>query len=168
MSDVSTALAANRAAVDAFLTAADAAALHWTQPRAPGKWSPSQVVEHLARSYEESANLVAGQPSRFPTIPSFFRPMVRGLFFNRILKKGAFPRARTAPYFDPSSGPPSPAEGRTRLQDALSKFEQACQANGASGATLTSGVFGPVAVIDYVRFQELHALHHRKQLAPGA
>ena len=36
-------------------------------PRAPGKWSPSQIIEHVARSLEESANMAAGRPSKFPS-----------------------------------------------------------------------------------------------------
>lgn len=165
MGDISAALAANRAAVGEFAAAAEQAGSHWTVARAPGQWSPSQVVEHLARSFEESAHLVAGEPSKFPTIPSVLRPVVRGLFFNRILKKGAFPRAKTTKPLDPESGPPSPAAGRARLEEAVAKFERACR---ASGTTASSGIFGTVLVSDYVRFQELHTRHHQRQLSPGA
>jgi len=63
MADVSTVLAGNRAAVDDLIAAADRTGAAWATPRAPGKWSPSQVVEHVARALEESANVVAGTPS---------------------------------------------------------------------------------------------------------
>jgi len=169
MSDVTTALAANRAAVGEFLTAADQSGSHWTVPRAPGKWSPSQVVEHLARSFEESANLVAGAPSKFPTIPRLLRPLVRALFFTRAVKTGRFPSGgRTTGAFNPASGPGSPQEGRARVEAAVEKFERACRARESDAATAESGVFGTVRVTDYVRFQELHTRHHRPQLAPGA
>ena len=59
--------------------------------RAPGKWSPSQVVEHVGLVLEESANVVSGTPSKFPTLPAFVRPMVRRLLFNRVLKKRGIP-----------------------------------------------------------------------------
>jgi hypothetical protein len=90
MADVNDVLAANRAAFMDLLAAAERSAATWTTPRAPGKWSPSQVVEHVARGLEESVNVVSGTPS-IPMPPAFLRPLAR-LFFNRILKKGVFPK----------------------------------------------------------------------------
>ena len=55
MSDLDLSLAGVHAAVAEFLATGDAAEATWTMPRAPGKWSPSQVVEHVARIMEESA-----------------------------------------------------------------------------------------------------------------
>ena len=49
MADVNDALAANRDAVLDLVAAAERSAATWTTPRASGKWSPSQVVEHVAR-----------------------------------------------------------------------------------------------------------------------
>ena len=64
MADVNDVLAANRAAVIDLVAAAERSAATWTTPRAPGKWSPSQVVEHVARGLEEAANVVSGAPSK--------------------------------------------------------------------------------------------------------
>jgi hypothetical protein len=83
MLDLDTSLAGDRAAVAALLAAADGAGATWTVPRAPGKWSPSQVVEHVARIMDESANVASGAPSKFPSIPRFLRPIIRIVFFNR-------------------------------------------------------------------------------------
>jgi len=33
-------------------------------PCAPGKWSPSQIVELVARGFEEDANMAAGRASK--------------------------------------------------------------------------------------------------------
>ena len=90
MADVNDVLAANRAAVLDLVAAAERSATTWTTPRAPGKWSPSQVVEHVARGLEEAVNVVSGTPS-IPMIPAFLRPLAR-LIFNRTLKKDAFPK----------------------------------------------------------------------------
>jgi hypothetical protein len=92
MADVNQALVANREAVADLLAAAERCGNAWLAPRAPGKWSPSQIVEHVARSLEESANVVAGEPSKFPAFPFFLRPVVRGFLFNRVLRNGAFPK----------------------------------------------------------------------------
>ena len=167
MVDVDTALAANRSAVGDLVVAAERSEGTWTTPRVPGKWSPSQVVEHVARALEESAHVVSGAPSKFPTLPTFLRPLVRGLFFNRVLKKKAFPKAKSNKAFDPAIGPATPAMSRVRLETALAAFDQACRARVASGKKVESTIFGTVSVEDYARFQEVHTRHHCKQM-PGA
>jgi hypothetical protein len=63
MADVNDALAVNRAAVIDLVAAAERSAATWTTPRAPGKWSPSQVVEHVAGGLDEAANVFSGAPS---------------------------------------------------------------------------------------------------------
>ncbi|AMY08622.1 hypothetical protein LuPra_01826 [Luteitalea pratensis] len=60
--DVNEVLAANRAAVTDLVAAAEGSAATWTTPRAPGTWSPSQVVEHVPRGMKEGANIVSGAP----------------------------------------------------------------------------------------------------------
>ena len=71
MADINSMLAANRQAVDDLIAASERCADVWITPRAPGKWSPSQVVEHVARTFEESANLMSGGPTRLISLPSF-------------------------------------------------------------------------------------------------
>lgn len=165
MADVSALLAANRAAVEDMVKAAERS--DWTTPRAPGKWSPQQVVEHVARAYEEGGNVISGKPTKLPTLPFFVRPLAR-IMFNRAVKTGKFPRAKTNKPMDPSKvpdpGPASPAEARARLEAALAKFDEACRARAASGHPVISGAFGKVSVEDYARFTELHTRHHTQQI----
>jgi hypothetical protein len=167
MADVNDVLAANRSAVLDLVAAAARSAATWTTPRAPGKWSPSQVVEHVARGLEEGANVVAGAP-KIGLPPAFLRPLLRLLFFNRILKKGVFPKgfkAHTA--MNPTSGPATPAEACVRLEAALARFDQECRRRVASGQHVVSTGFGTVSFEDLVRFNALHTRHHCKQM-PGA
>jgi hypothetical protein len=49
MADINDTLADNRAAVLDLVAAAERSAATFITPRAPGKWSPSQVVEHVAQ-----------------------------------------------------------------------------------------------------------------------
>ena len=112
MNQLNDALNSNRLAVEAVIAAAETSGPAWAVARAPGKWSPAEILEHLARSMEESANEVAGMPSKFPTLPSLVRPLVRAVFFNRTLRKQAFPKARTNKSMDPAFGPETPAAGR--------------------------------------------------------
>ena len=164
MPDVNAALVATRAAANDLMTAADKCGATWTAPRAPGKWSPSQVVEHVARALEESANVVAGAPSKFPTLPAFVRPLVRTFFFNRVLKRSSFPKAKTNKALNPANGSATPAQARVRLEAALAKFGEACRVRASSGQTVETSIFGTVSVEDYARFQELHTRHHCKQM----
>jgi len=165
MADINTALAASKEAIDQLIMAGERTGPAWTAARAPGKWSPSQIVEHVARSLEESANMAAGRPSKFPKLPGVVHPIVRGLLFKRVLRKAAFPKAKTNKAMDPASGPATPAEGRIRLEMAHQKFDEACRQTAAHGESLRTTIFGAVPVEDYVRFMELHTRHHGKQMA---
>jgi len=166
MADVSDALAANRAAVIDFVAAAERSAATWSTPPAPGKWSPSQVVEHVARGLDEGANIVSGTPS-IAMPPALLRPLAR-LFFYRILKKGAFPKGfKSHKVLDPASGPATPAEARVRLEGAFARFDQECRRHAASGEPVVGTGFGTVSIADFVRFNAIHTRHHCKQL-PGA
>jgi len=165
MADVNAALVASKEAMDQLIATGEGTGLSWTASRAPGKWSPSQIVEHVARALEESANVAAGRASKFPKLPAVLHPVVRGLLFKRVLKKAAFPRARTNKALNPPSGPATPAEGRVRLEAAHKKFDEACRQLAARGERMRTTTFGVVSVEDYVRFMELHTRHHRQQMA---
>jgi hypothetical protein len=165
MPDIDVPLAGVRAAVADLVAAAERAGVAWAKPRAPGKWSPSQVVEHVARIMEESANVASNRPSKFPTIPFLLRPIVRVLVFKRTLWRNAFPKMKAIAAFVPVAGSVTPADGRDRLQGALTSFDQACRARAASGQDVASTIFGAVQVADFARFQELHVRHHILQMA---
>ena len=166
MADINDVLAANRAAVLDLVAASERSAATWTTPRAPGKWSPSQVVEHVARGLEEGANIVSGTPS-IPGPPAFLRPLAR-LFFYRTLKKGVFPKGfKALKALDPTSGPSTPAEARVRLEGAFARFDQECRRRAASGQQVVGTAFGTVSVEDLVTFNAIHTRHHCKQM-PGA
>jgi hypothetical protein len=83
MGDMQAALTRARAAVGELIEVSQRCERVWTTPPAPGRWSPSQIVEHVARALE----------------------------------------------------------------------------------TIASTIFGAIRLEDWVRFQELHTRHHRKQMA---
>jgi hypothetical protein len=158
------ALAGTGGAINDLLAALEANPSVWTTRRAPGKWSPSQIVEHLARAIEESANVADGLPSKFPTFPRMIRPLFRTMFFNRILRSGVFPKARTNKALDPSVGPETPAEGRIRLESAFAGFESACRRASTAGRGIDHPLVGRIATEEFARFQGLHVRHHHAQL----
>jgi hypothetical protein len=40
--------------------------------------------------------MAAGRPSKFPKLPAVIHPVARGLLFKRVLRKAAFPKAKTS------------------------------------------------------------------------
>jgi DinB family protein len=168
MIDVNPVLVANRDAVAELVAASERCAGVWNAPRAPGKWSPSQIVEHVARALDESAKLVAGSPTNFPNLPLLIRPLVRAFVFNRVLRKQTFPKSRTNKAMNPISGPATPAEGRARLEAALARFDRECHACASAGRRVASSTFGTVSLPDYARFMALHTRHHCRQMPPAS
>jgi hypothetical protein len=77
VAEIDTALAASRDAVDQLIRAGEQSGAAWTAPRAPGKWSPSQIVEHVAGGFEEAVNMATGRPTKVPRLPAVVRPIAR-------------------------------------------------------------------------------------------
>jgi len=166
MNDLESILADNRAAVERLIAAAEGSADAWTEPRAPRKWSPAQIVEHVAMSLEEGGNVVAGRPAKLPSLPFFLRPLA-ALMFKRVLRKGGFPNVKTNKAMDPPRGPADPGAGRERLLGATAVFEAECRARAAMGRDAVSHTFGRVKVEEYARFVALHTRHHLAQMPPS-
>jgi hypothetical protein len=160
--DLNSALTESRAALERLIAAGERSGPAWATPPVPGKWSPSQIVEHVARALEESGKNIKGEPSAFPSLPRIVRPLVRALFFNRVIKKNAFIKGKTNKAMNPAAGPKTPAEGRERLKRAHNAFERACLEHGVR---FEHSIFGSISTADYARFQALHTQHHTKQIA---
>ena len=166
MREIDGALAASRQAAEQLIGDAEALGSDWGTPRAPGKWSPSQIVEHIARSLDSTVALAHGQPSSFPKLPVIVHPLLR-IVFRRLLNANSWPNGKTTPAMNPEAGPPTPAEGRARLQAAHAQYEAACRELAARGAPIRTPMFGAVPVADFVRFMEQHMRHHWRQLPRG-
>ena len=170
MIDLKTVLANNREAVADFLTTAGAIApSDWGRPRAPGKWSPGQVTEHVALTYEVSRGILHGTfPG--PTAPRIARPLIRILFLNPVLKRGRFNRpAKTPKPFQPGASPALPEALTARLRAAATAFEEDVETTAGSGqATLDHPFFGKLQLAEYLRLQVIHTHHHRQQLTTTA
>jgi hypothetical protein len=112
---------------------------------------------------EEGGNVVSERPAKLPSLPFFVRPLAK-MFFNRVVKTGHFPKAKTNKAMDPISGPSTVEEGRQRLLAAMDVFDRDCRARMATSPMSASTAFGRVSVEDYARFVELHTRHHTKQM----
>jgi len=164
MTDLEPVLEENRKAVGEFVAQARSLAPgRWNTPCAPGKWSPGQVCEHIAKSYEKSCGMLRGEPQ--PGMPRLLRPLLRVFFFNKVLKSGSFPKGAKSPeQFQPSSSPAPVDEGLERIEKASADFGAEARRRDAPGATVDHPVFGRIRVVDYVRLAHIHTRHHAKQL----
>ena len=164
MGDIEAALAASRNAADQLITSAASSGRAWEAPCGRGKWSASQIVEHVARSYEASVNVAKGRPSAFPAVPALLHPLLR-IVFRRILRRGMLPKGRTTKAMNPTAGAATLSEGRARLLAAHQCFEAECRAVARRGTPMKTPMFGAVAVEDFIRFMEIHTRHHNRQIA---
>jgi len=169
MADLKSAAIENQQAVDAFIAAARAVPRSaWTEPRAPGKWSPSQVTEHVAITYEVARAILKGTFSGRGA-PRPLRPLIRIFFFNPVVKTGRFRKGAKAPApFQPTASPASVSDHAARLHAAAGAFEAEVETAARLGRTFVDHpFFGRVALSDYSRLQAIHTRHHSQQLGTG-
>jgi hypothetical protein len=168
MTEIETAIADNRSAVDEFIATAGAIDPHaWTTPRGEGQWTPAQIVEHLAIVYEYSRNVVMGTAGK--GIPRLLQPLLRRFVVDSTLKAGKFTRKGKAPgIFQPSPTPAPPADLIARLNAAVSGLEAGIRSGHPEARhAVRHPYFGRVPTTDFVRLQAIHARHHRAQLPSG-
>ena len=167
MPDLETTLHAHHQAVETFFAAARAIpATQWGQPRAAGKWSPGQVAEHIALAYEVNRAVLHGTAPG-AAAPRILRPLIRTFLLKPVLRRGRFiPGSKSPKVFQPSGSPAAPAVLLDRLRAAVAAFER--DAAAARAATIDHPFFGRLALVDFVRLQEIHTQHHRGQMTPGA
>jgi DinB family protein len=166
MAQLQAMLEAHHQAVEAFLAAARAVPpTRWSEPRAPGKWSPGQVAEHLTLAYEVNRGVLHGAAPM--TAPRWVRPLIRHLLLAPVLRRGRFiPGSKSPRVFRPSPTPAAPEQLLDRLTAATSAFES--DAASLATTTIDHPFFGRLPLSDFVRLQEIHTRHHRGQLAPAA
>jgi hypothetical protein len=165
MTEIETALADNRAAIEEFVAAArgiDAA--KWGAPLAEGKWSPAQIAEHLAITYEYNRKVVSGTAGK--GAPKFLQPLAKWFIVTKTLKAGRFTRKGRAPkIFQPTTTPPAAAAVLTRLTAALAGFENDIRSRHPEARHhVAHPFFGTLPTVDYLRLQAIHTRHHRSQL----
>src|SRR6188472_1708057 len=123
MTEIETAIADNRVAVEEFIAAArgiDAA--KWGAPLADGRWSPAQIAEHLAIVYEYNRKVVTGTAGK--GAPAILQPLARWFIVTKTLKAGRFTRKGRAPkIFQPTGSPPAAPVVLDRLTRAVAGFE---------------------------------------------
>ena len=155
------------AAVSEFAGAALRLPRHrWAEPLAPGKWSPAEIVGHVAEGYQVlNAELAGGRGMRLLGSP-FQRWILRRTLLPRLLSSGRFPaRARAPAETRPQRVEPGPEQGVAVLIRTAEQFIAALGARQSLRTVrLTHAYFGPLDVRQALRLCAVHTRHHARQL----
>jgi hypothetical protein len=169
MADSDTVIASHRRAISAFVDAVRAVSpAQWTTPRAPGKWSPGQVTEHVALAYEQSDRMLHGTFTG-PAKPWYQQLLARRLGLPPLLKRGDFGKGpfQAPDFLRPSASPPSSAALLARMEAAAHDLEGTlAAASDGRGVSVDHPIFGRIPLSDLMRFLVVHTNHHRPQLSP--
>jgi Protein of unknown function (DUF1569) len=136
--------------------------------RAPhGKWSPIQVLEHLALSYSATTKglLRATQSGQIERGGRTFKQQIRSIY---VLGLGRFPSGVEAPKQTvPTAG--LGEEPLRHFNDALVAMDSMLvdveRRFGKSARILQHPVLGPLTAQQWRRFHQVHGRHHLKQVA---
>jgi hypothetical protein len=156
----------HRRAVEACAAAIRTVAVEdWETAPGPKKWSPAQIAEHLALSYDPLISELDGGPGMRIVVPWWKRRILRWRFLSRILA-GTFPPGVPAPReIRPATTAPSPGAGAQRLKECAGVFvDRFARAHAAGRARVTHPYLGTLADAVALRFLTSHTHHHRRQL----
>ena len=151
-----------------FASAAEAIpADRWLTPRAEGKWSPAQVVEHINLAYDVLLGELGGKPGMKIRTKFWQRLMLRIVYLPRLMRGGTFPEGIRAPreLRDPPANPDQRAAIAAFRDRAIRFSSEAADAIAKRRKVrLTHPYFGTSPLADGVLFCARHVQHHRKQL----
>jgi hypothetical protein len=160
------ALDEHRVALAGFADAAQRVpAAAWKAPRAPGKWSPAQVAEHLVLAYEALLGELHGGPAMKPRARPWQQNVLRWIVLPHILFHRSIPRAGSPREMRPGETGPDRAPVLHRLAERADELQRELdRARRAGAGHLTHPYFGRVPPVKALRFCAVHVEHHTRQL----
>ena len=158
------------AAVDDFASAAERVSpAVWLSPRAEGKWSPAEIVEHLNTAYTVVLDEIAGGPGMKIRTTWWQRALLYFPIRRRILTGRGFPVGARAPReVRPATAPADQRGAIGMFRELARKFDKAIAAPIESGRRIhiTHAYFGRSSALTGMLFTARHIAHHRAQLPP--
>ena len=138
----------------------------WRAPVGPGKWTPAQITEHLARTYQVSLEQIRGWQGLKLRSSFLVRKIVRLVFLARIFRTRRLPRGARAPREIRPADPQTPrATALERLGALSEEFEREMSARRSDEKLrLTHHLFGDIKPLQGVDFIAIHIEHHGRQL----
>lgn len=132
----------------------------------PGRWSPAEIVDHLASAIEQSAKGFGGRTDKPPMTR---RPptMMERLARLAVLGLGWFPVRLKAPSTTVPAARPDRAATEAKLRAGIQAFldlETRLLPARAHDLFLKHPRLGDLTLPEFMRFHVRHAEHHRKQI----
>jgi hypothetical protein len=142
----------------------------WDRPRAEGKWSPAQEVEHIVLSHELFLSQLGGGPEMRVVVKGWRLIPLRWLVLPYILRTGRFPRARAPRESRPVASGATPAQLFARLDAAVRGV--AAMVSGGDATMMSKRLrhpyFGMLSVPTLVRLSTVHTRHHTANMPRAA
>jgi hypothetical protein len=156
------------AAVEDFAAAAQRIpAAAWLVPRAEGKWSPAEIVEHLNTTYAVVLDELAGGPGMKIRTKWWQRLLLYPTIRRRILTGRGFPPGARAPReVRPATVPADQRGAIAAFRELARKFDEAIAdaVSGGRRVRITHAYFGRSSAMTGMLFAARHIEHHRAQL----
>jgi hypothetical protein len=142
----------------------------WMAPRAEGKWSPAEIVEHLNLAYDALLRDFAGEGGMKIRTKLWQRILLRFTLVPKLLRGAPFPANARAPRET------RPATANPDQAAAIAGFRERSARLGAAAAEavssrrrvrLTHAYFGRSPVPEAILLCARHMQHHLKQLESG-
>jgi hypothetical protein len=160
-------LDAHGRALAAFLAAAEAVPdAAWEAPWAEGKWTRSQVAEHVRLTYAQMLGEIGGGPAMRVRTPWLKRQVLRLLVMPWIVRRRRMPKGAPAVReIRPGDGPFDRARVLAGLRDAGERLlAELGRIDVASFGGLTHPFFGRMEPLLGLRLLTVHTDHHRAQI----
>jgi hypothetical protein len=154
--------------VDVIAAAERISQERWMMPRAEGKWSPAEVVEHLNLAYDALLRDFAGEGGMKIRTKLWQRVLLRITLVPKLLRGAPFPANARAPRETrPGVVNADKDAAIAGLRDRASKLDAAAADAMTSRrrVRLTHAYFGRSAVPEAILLCARHMQHHQKQLA---
>lgn len=158
----------HHAAVAAYIETAERLSPDaWTQPWAPGKWTPAMITEHLSMVYRTFVQEVRGGAGMKLKLTPVHRALLKLLLLPHMLFHRTFPRGARAPREVRPAGDGLPRhQALAELRVLAEEFEQeATRARAAGRRHVTHPYFGNIDITRGMRFAAVHVEHHTRQIA---
>ena len=132
----------------------------------PGKWTPVQIAEHLAKGLDRSSRRFVEQRHKPPmrrrprTWPGF-------LAYQAIIRLGWFPAGFSAPDGTSPGDRPDTAAVQRTFRDAHARFldlERQLLPARRHDLFVKHPVLGDLMLEEWMRFHTVHCGHHLKQI----
>jgi hypothetical protein len=132
----------------------------------PGKWTPAQIVHHLAISLETSARTFDQRRDKPPMRrrPRTGRERV-GFFL--IMQVGWMPTGREAPALTRPAERPDPQAVERQLRDGVARFmslERELLPGRRYDLFVKNPAVGDLTLPEWIRFHIRHCAHHARQI----